>query len=135
MATKTFDAETINLSEVLEFIDSQLEAHDCPMKTRIQIDVAAEEIFVNVAHYAYKPDIGVVEVCVEITEDPRRASITFIDSGKQFNPLEKPDPDVTLPFEERPIGGLGIYMVKNSMNDVIYEFVNGQNRLTMIKDL
>ena len=133
MEKKTFDAETINLDEVLAFIDSKLEANDCPMKT--QIDVAAEEIFVNVAHYAYHPEIGIVEVCVEFEENPRRVLVTFIDSGRPFNPLEKPDPDITLSAEKREIGGLGIYMVKNTMDDVIYEFSNGQNHLTMVKNL
>lgn len=134
MVTKTFEAETINLNEVLEFIDSRLEDNDCPMKTQLQIDVAAEEIFVNVAHYAYKPDIGPVEVCVDIVDNPKRAAITFIDSGKPYNPLEAPDPDVTLSLEEREVGGLGIYMVKNSMDDVSYEFAGGQNRLTIVKN-
>ena len=133
MEKKTFDAETINLDEVLEFIDGKLEENDCPMKT--QIDVAAEEIFVNVAHYAYHPEIGIVEVCVEFEENPRRVLVTFIDSGRPFNPLEKPDPDITLSAEKREIGGLGIYMVKNTMDDVIYEFSNGQNHLTMVKNL
>lgn len=134
MVTRKFDAEINKLSDVLEFIDNQLEENDCPMKNQMQIDVAAEEIFVNVAHYAYTPDIGIVEICVEIAEDPRRVSITFTDSGKPFDPLKKPDPDTTLSLEERPIGGLGIYMVKKSMDEVRYEFVNGQNRLTIIKE-
>ena len=134
MVTQTFDAETINLNEVLEFIDSRLEENDCPMKTQLQIDVAAEEIFVNVAHYAYKPDIGPVEICIDISDDPKRAAITFIDSGKPYNPLEMPDPDVTLPLDARKEGGLGIYMVKNTMDDVSYEFADGQNRLTIVKN-
>ena len=135
MDKKTFDAETINLDEVLEFIDSRLEENDCPMKTQIQLNVAAEEIFVNVAHYAYKPEIGLVEVCVEFKENPRRVLISFIDSGKPDNPLEKPDPDITLSVDEREEGGLGVYMVKNTMDDVIYEFSDGKNHLTMIKNL
>lgn len=135
MDKKTFDAETINLDEVLEFIDSRLEENGCPMKTQVQLNVAAEEIFVNVAHYAYKPEIGLVEVCVEFEENPRRVLITFIDSGKPYNPLEKPDPDITLSVDEREEGGLGVYMVKNTMDDVIYEFSDGKNHLTMIKNL
>lgn len=135
MKKKSFNAETINLDEVIEFINSTLEENDCPMKAQLQIDVAAEEIFVNVAHYAYKPDIGNVDICVDITENPRKAHITFIDKGKPFNPLEKPDPDVTLSADERNEGGLGIYMVKKSMDDVIYELNDGQNRLTIVKNL
>jgi len=135
MVKKSLNAETINLEEVIEFINSQLEENDCPMKAQVQIDIAAEEIFVNVAHYAYKPDIGIVDICVDFAENPRKALISFIDSGKPYNPLEKPDPDVTLSVDERKEGGLGIYMVKKSMDDVIYEFKNGQNNLTIVKNL
>lgn len=133
MKKRIFNAETINLDEVLGFIDAQLEESGCSMKAQMQIDVAAEEIFVNVAHYAYKPDIGPVEVCVELKEDPRRVCVMFIDSGRPFDPLEKPDPDVTLSAAEREVGGLGIYMVKNTMDDVFYEFSGGQNHLTIVK--
>lgn len=135
MEKKTFDAETINLDEVLEFIDGKLEENDCPMKTQIQLNIASEEIFVNVAHYAYKPEIGPVDIIVEFAENPRRVLITFIDSGRPFNPLEKPDPDITLSAEKREIGGLGIYMVKNTMDDVIYKFSDGKNHLTIVKNL
>ena len=134
MEKRIFNAETINLDEVLEFIDSQLKKSGCNMKTQMQIDVAAEEIFVNVAHYAYKPDIGPVEVCVELKDDPRRVCVTFIDRGRPFDPLEKPDPDITLSADEREVGGLGIYMVKKTMDDVIYKFSDGQNHLTMVKN-
>lgn len=133
MVVKKLTAETIRLDEVLEFIDEQLEKADCPIKTQMQIDVAAEEIFVNVAHYAYHPEIGEVEIRVEITENPKTAVITFSDSGKPFNPLDNPEPDITLSAEERGIGGLGIFMVKNTMDDVRYEFVGGQNCLTITK--
>lgn len=133
MEKRIFNAETINLDEVLEFIDSQLGKSGCTMKTQMQIDVAAEEIFVNVAHYAYKPDIGPVEICVELKDDPRRACVTFVDRGRPFDPLEKPDPDITLSADEREVGGLGIYMVKKTMDDVIYKFSDGQNHLTIVK--
>lgn len=133
MVVKTFNAETVRLDEVIEFIDEQLEQAYCPMKTQMQLDVAAEEIFVNVAHYAYHPDIGEVEIKVEITENPKAAVITFSDSGKPFNPLENPDPDITLSAEERKIGGLGIFMVKKTMDSVKYEFSEGKNCLTIEK--
>lgn len=135
MVAKTFVAETVRLEEVIEFIDEQLEAADCPPKTQIKLDVAVEEIFVNVAHYAYHPDVGAVEIKVDITQNPKTAVISFSDSGKPFNPLDNPDPDTTLSAEERPIGGLGIYMVKNTMDDVRYEFIDGRNCLTIVKNL
>ena len=135
MVEKTFLAETVRLDEVIEFIDEQLEKADCPTKTRIQLDVAVEEIFINVAHYAYHPDVGAVEIKVMVTENPKTAVITFSDSGKPFNPLDNPDPDITLSAEERKIGGLGIYMVKKTMDDIRYEFTDGKNRLTIVKSL
>ena len=133
MVAKKFNAETVRLDEVIEFIDEQLEQADCPIKIQMQLDIAVEEIFVNVAHYAYHPDVGEVEIKVEITENPKAAVVTFLDSGKPFNPLEKPDPDITLSLEERKVGGLGIFMVKKTMDDVKYVFVIGHNCLELTK--
>lgn len=126
-------ALTENLPEVLAFVDSQLEEADCPMKIQMQIDIAVEEIFVNIAHYAYDNNKGMATVRIEITQDPLCADITFIDNGIPFDPLAKPDPDVTLAADERQIGGLGIFMVKKSMDDVKYEYTNGHNILTLKK--
>ena len=129
------DAKTDNLQEVLSFIDEQLEKYDCPMKTQMQIDIAAEEIFVNIAHYAYTPETGTACIRIEMEQDPLSAVITFIDRGFPYNPLEKEDPDITLSAEERAIGGLGIYMVKKSMDDIWYEYTDGQNILSFRKKL
>ena len=123
-----------NLSKVLEFVDDELSANDCPPKVMMQIDVAVEEMYVNVANYAYKPGTGSAEIEMDFSsEDGGSVTITIIDSGEQFDPLKKPDPDVTLSADEREIGGLGIFMVKKSMDDVRYEYRNGQNRFTMFK--
>ena len=121
------------LPDVLAFVDEQLEAADCPMKTQMQIDVSVEEIFVNIANYAYPDGTGNAKIQVEVTAEPFSAQRTVIDSGVPYDPLAKSDPDVTLPAEERQIGGLGIFMVKKSMDDVRYEFTDGQNVLTMRK--
>ena len=129
------DATRENLPEVLAFVDEHLEAAGCPMKQQMQIDIAVEEIFINIASYAYHPEIGKATVRVEVTEDPITASITFIDNGVPYDPLAKEDPDVTLSAEERGIGGLGIFMVKKSMDDVIYEYKDGQNILTLKKKI
>ena len=99
----------------------------------MKLEVAVEEIFVNVAHYAYAPATGDVAVGVYVTNDPRSINITFRDSGVPFNPLEKADPDITLKAEDRKIGGLGIYMVRKTMDDMTYEYKDGQNILTMKK--
>ena len=96
----------------------------------VTINICVEEIFVNVANYAYGDEEG--DVIVQLEVDENQAKFTFIDSGVQYNPLAKPDPDITLSASERQIGGLGIYMVKNMMNDVSYEYVDNTNRFTMI---
>lgn len=135
MKELVIDAVTDNLPQVLSFVDEQLEEAECPMKIQMQIDIAVEEIFVNIAHYAYKPDIGAATVRVELTPDPLSVDITFIDGGVPYDPLAKADPDVTLSAEERQIGGLGIFMVKKSMDDVKYEYADGHNILTLKKGL
>ena len=129
------EALTDNLPKVLSFVDEQLEAADCPMKIQMQIDIAVEEIFVNIAHYAYNPDVGTAKVRVEVMGNPPAVDITFIDNGVPYDPLAKADPDVTLSAEKRQIGGLGIFMVKKTMDDVKYEYLDGHNVLTMKKGL
>jgi len=123
------------LPEVAEFVDIELEKLDCNMKVQMQIDVAVEEIFVNVANYAYQPDVGDATIIFDTVDDGKTVSITFKDSGVPYNPLEKEDPDITLSGEQRPIGGLGIFMVKKSMDKVLYEHKDGQNVLTLLKSI
>ena len=108
------DIEAIeeNLGTVMAFIDENLENVGCSMKSQMQIDIAAEEIFVNICKYAYHPDKGRAVVRVAVTDEPVQVKITFIDHGKPYDPLLKDDPDVSLSAEEREIGGLGIFMVK-----------------------
>lgn len=134
---KQLDVQAIdkNLPQVLAFVDEQLDAADCPKKIKIQIDLAVEEIFVNIAHYAYDPDIGTATVRVDVLGDPPSVDITFIDNGIPYDPLAKEDPNVKLPARERKIGGLGIFMVKKNMDDVKYEYIDGHNILTMKKGL
>ncbi len=129
------EAKVENLNEVLAFVDERLETYGCSMKIQTQIDIAVEEIFVNIASYAYTPDIGAAVIGVVITEEPLEVTISFADSGKPYDPLAKEDPDITLPAEKRPIGGLGIYMVKKSMDYVEYEHRDGQNVFIIKKKL
>ena len=124
-----------NIEVVTDFVNEQLEALDCPMKTQMQIDIAIDELFGNIAHYAYAPEIGQATVRVEVIEAPLAVVITFIDNGVPYDPLAKEDPDITLSAEERKIGGLGIYMVKKSMDDIIYEYKDGQNILKIRKNI
>jgi anti-sigma regulatory factor (Ser/Thr protein kinase) len=133
MKSMKFDATIENLSEVLLFIDRQLMSENCGIRTKMAIDVAVEELYVNVARYAYAPDTGEVEIQVEVLDDPKGCEITFIDSGIPYNPLAKEDPDVNLSAEEREIGGLGIFMVKKSMDDMRYEYRDNKNILTIRK--
>ncbi|MCR5330223.1 MAG: ATP-binding protein [Lachnospiraceae bacterium] len=131
----TTEAKTDNLEQVIDFINTQLEEAGCSMKAQMQIEVAVEELFVNVAHYAYAPNTGNVTIDIVIDKDPVTARITFTDSGIPYDPLAKEDPDVTLSAEERTIGGLGIYMVKKSMDEMHYEYRDGHNVLTICKKL
>ena len=124
-----------NIEAVTDFVNEQLEAIDCPMKAQMQIDIAIDELFGNIAHYAYNPEVGDATVRVEVTEDPLAVVITFIDNGIPYDPLAKEDPDTTLSAEERTIGGLGIYMVKKSMDDVSYEYKDGKNILKIRKNI
>ena len=124
-----------NLPEVLTFVEEQLTALGCSKKIIMQIDIAVEEIFVNIASYAYAPQIGPAVIRTEITEEPLSVIISFVDSGRPYDPLARPDPDVHLPASERRIGGLGIFMVKKSMDDVSYEYKDGQNILTIKKHI
>lgn len=129
------EAKRDNLPEVQSFIDEQLEEVGCPMTTRIAIDVAVEELFVNIASYAYGQGEGVAVVQVKVLQDPLSVEITFIDNGVQYDPLAKEGPDVTLSAKERKKGGLGIFMVKNTMDNVTYEYKDGKNILTIKKKL
>ena len=129
------EAEKMNLPRVQAFIDEQLEEAGCPMPAQISIDIAVEELFVNITSYAYDGELGVVVIRVTVHEDPLSIEITFIDNGKQYDPLAKADPDTTLSVRERKKGGLGIFMVKNTMDNVSYEYKDGKNILTIKKNL
>lgn len=135
MKELTIAATIENIETVTDFVNEQLEAYDCPMKAQMQIDIAIDELFGNIAHYAYNPEVGSATVRVEVVEEPLSVVITFIDNGVPYDPLKKEDPNTTLSADEREIGGLGIFMVKKTMDDVIYEYKDGQNRLTIVKKI
>lgn len=124
-----------NLPRAAAFIDERLEAADCPPETRNMIGVSAEEIFINIACYAYAPGTGYVTISAVISGDPAAVTITFADRGAAYNPLARTDPDITLPAGEREIGGLGIFLTKQLMDEVSYEYRNGENILTLKKYL
>ena len=135
MKELTLSATPENIETVTDFVNEQLEALDCPMKAQMQIDIAIDELFGNIAHYAYNPEVGSATVRVEVIDDPLSVVITFIDEGVPYDPLSADDPDITLPAEERAIGGLGIFMVKKSMDEITYRYENGSNILSIRKKL
>ena len=135
MMNKTFPADIDALSDVLGFVELTLEGYGCPMKTQMAICVAIEEVFVNVAHYAYGGGEGDVTLEIGFEEESRTITFRMADKGVPFDPLKKPDPDITLSAEEREIGGLGIFITKKTMDTVSYAYENGENVLTMIKKI
>jgi len=135
MKELTIAATVENIETVTEFVNEQLEALDCPIKAQMQIDIAIDELFGNIAHYAYNPGTGDATVRVEVVREPLSVVITFIDKGVPYNPLSNADPDTGLSLEERGVGGLGIYIVKKSMDEITYSYQDGKNILTIRKQL
>lgn len=135
MKELTISATVENIETVTAFVDEQLERFGCPTKAQMQIDIAIDELFGNIAHYAYSPESGVATVRVEVEENPLAVVITFMDNGVPYDPLAKEDPDIMLSVEERNIGGLGIYIVKKSMDEITYEYKDGKNILRIKKKL
>ena len=129
----TMEASVQSIPKIISFIDDAMDEWGATVKTKYRIDVAADEILVNIAHYAYAPKMGEVTVRLELNEATRMMTIVFIDAGMPFDLLQKPDPDVTLPKEERKIGGLGIFIVKKIMDAVDYRREGGHNILTVNK--
>lgn len=128
-------AQLDDINAVTEFVETELGAIGCPMKTVIQFNVAVDEIFSNIVRYGYKGTSGPISVKLEIKDDPKMVYLHFTDSGIPYNPLKKEDPDVTLSAEERQIGGLGIFMVKKTMDDIKYMYENEQNILVIGKKI
>lgn len=135
MKEMTIDATIENLPTVTDFVDEQLDELGCPMKARMQIDIAIDELFSNIAQYAYDPETGPATVQVEVLDEPPTVVITFIDNGTPYDPLAHEDPDVSLGVEERAVGGLGIYMVKKTMDAIDYEYKDGRNILRIKKHI
>ena len=135
MQELTIPALVENLPRVLEFVDRNLEGLGMSPADQMQVDVAVEEIFVNIASYAYIPEEGPATVRFETTQPPVSVIVSFLDRGVPYDPLAKPDPDLDQPLQKRRRGGLGIYMVKQYMDGIEYEYRDGQNILTLKKTL
>jgi sigma-B regulation protein RsbU (phosphoserine phosphatase) len=135
IVNKTFPAKTEVLSDVLGFVDRNLEKCKCPMKIQMAVCVAIEEVFVNIAHYAYGDGEGDMTLGIGFNAESREITFRMTDEGVPFDPLKKPDPDITLSAEERDIGGLGIFITKKTMDSLEYVYENGKNILTMVKKI
>ena len=135
MTELTIAANVENIEVVADFVNDQLEKFNCPKKAQMQINIAIDEIFSNIAHYAYNPDVGEATVRVEVVEKPFSVVITFIDGGVPYDPLSAAEPDITLSAKERKIGGLGISIVKKIMDEIVYRYENGRNILSIIKKI
>jgi anti-sigma regulatory factor (Ser/Thr protein kinase) len=131
----TVPARIDRLDAVLDFIGLELEAHNCPPKAKARLAIAAEEIFVNIARYAYAPREGEATIEISVAGQPLVAVLRFLDRGIPYNPLEKPDPDVTLSAENREVGGLGVFMAKNIVDSIHYAHEEDRNVLTLTKAL
>ena len=129
------DSAIENLSSVMGFINSELDELKCPERIRAQIKLAIDELFGNICFYAYDSEPGPVTVCVESEKEPPAIIITFMDKGNPFDPLEAEEPDLELSGEDRPIGGLGLFLVQSTMDDLSYEYKDEQNILTLKKIL
>ena len=135
MKEKVFSARKDTLPEVMAFTEECLESFDCSMKNSMAICVAVEEIFVNIASYAYGDGTGEASLSFGFDEDERLMTLVVADNGIPFNPLEREEPDITLSAADRDIGGLGIFITKKTMDTVSYENENGKNILTMTKKI
>ena len=133
MTKQTFPAKIEALTDVLGFVEQTLENLECSMKIQTALCVALEEVFVNVAHYAYPNGEGDMALSIAFDRENRVVTFRMTDKGVPFDPLKKPDPDITLSAEEREIGGLGIFITKKTMDTVHYAYENGENILTMTK--
>ena len=135
MTSRTFAAKTEALPDILGFVEETLDGFACPMKTQMAVCVAIEEVFVNVAHYAYPESAGDMTLHIGFDEASRTVTFRMTDRGVPFDPLKKPDPDITLSAEDRDIGGLGIFIAKKTMDSLSSSYENGANVLTMMKKI
>ena len=135
MKDLTLETNNENLYTVIDEIKDCLKKNNCPEDVITEISIAAEEIFVNIVNYAYGGDEGLANVEIDVSPNPKVCRLVFKDSGVPYNPLEKEDPDIELGVEERKVGGLGIFMAKEIMDKMTYEYKDGKNVLTIEKNV
>lgn len=135
MFEKSVPASMEYMDAVLEEMEQYLAERRCPPEIATKLEIALEEIFTNVASYAYHEEAGEFQLSCMLEQGSGELKIQFKDSGIPFNPLEKPEPDLKVSFDKRPIGGLGIYMVKMFADEAEYEYKDGCNILTIKKNI
>ena len=135
MDSLTVQAEIAEIEKVNDFVLGKLANFDCDKNILFQIQLAVEEIFVNIASYAYAPQTGPAEVRCEVLADPMRVVLQFLDGGKPFDPLARADADISETGLMNREGGLGILLVKETMDNVAYSYENGKNILTILKKI
>ena len=133
MKSITEEAKIENIAVITDFVNSILEAIGCSAKVQMEIDIAIDEIFGNIAYYAYGEKTGSVTVRIEALQEENGVQLMFLDSGVPYDPLTRQDPDISAEIEERKEGGLGIFLVRKTMDDMKYEYKDGQNCLTIRK--
>lgn len=133
MKELTVEAVVWQIETVTEFVNAELEKMDCPVKARRQIDIAIDEIVSNIAYYAYGEKTGSVTVRIEALLEENGVQLIFLDEGVPYDPLTRQDPDISAEIEDREEGGLGIFLVRKTMDDMKYEYKDGQNCLTIRK--
>ena len=124
-----------SIETVTEFVEELLAPIDCPMKPKMLVSIAIDELLSNIVRYAYAPEVGDIVISTDISEDPLCITITFTDTGIAYNPLEHESPDTSLSVENREIGGLGIFITKNIIDEITYSHENNKNILTVKKYL
>lgn len=131
----TVEARDEQLAVVQDYVQELLDSAGVSLKAQMQISIAVEEIFVNISHYAYTPNIGSATIRIRITENPPELTLVFLDRGIPYDPTKAESPDLSLPADEREVGGLGIFMTKQLVDKVSYEYRDGQNILTLLRRL
>ena len=129
----TVPASMQQMGHVVDFVENSLVKYGCGQEPLRKLLMTVDEIFSNIVRYAYGEAGGEAEIAVEVRD--QTALMRFTDGGVPYNPLDMEDPDVTLSSEDRQVGGLGIYMVKQSMDSVDYEYRDGKNILTVRKSI
>ena len=134
MSECVLEAKIDNIYKLSNFLEGELSKLDVSTAEDMKMNLVMEELFVNIANYAYAPKYGNCTICAEVFPEQNAIEITLIDTGIPFNPLKRKDPDVTLSARERKVGGLGIFMAKQEVDDISYRRENGQNILWLRKE-